>query len=91
MFWVDYIRNMYDKPDFKALGPLKILNLNRIKHFYFFSPNVPDEYERFYGPITKQYVPYEDINYYMVRGAYDPDPIKAGYNGVARLPSECAV
>jgi len=81
LFWVDYIKHLYDSPTFKVIESLKIMNLNRIKHFYFFSPCVPDEYERFYGPITAQYIPYEDISYYQSRGTYDPDPLKAGYNG----------
>ncbi|MHA2101372.1 MAG: hypothetical protein ACW99A_22165, partial [Candidatus Kariarchaeaceae archaeon] len=59
LFWVDLLRYLYDNPNFNATEPLKILNLNRIKNFYFFSPNIPDAYERFYGPLTLQYIPYE--------------------------------
>ncbi|MFX0086040.1 MAG: hypothetical protein ACFFAU_10210, partial [Candidatus Hodarchaeota archaeon] len=81
LFWVEYLKHLYFKPGFKIIEPLKIMNLNRIKHYYFFSPCIPDQYERFYGPITAQYIPYEDINYYLSRGYYDPDPMKAGYNG----------
>ncbi|MFX0086553.1 MAG: hypothetical protein ACFFAU_12855 [Candidatus Hodarchaeota archaeon] len=81
MFWMEYLKNIYDYPEFRAVEPLKILNLNRIKNFYFFSPNIPDQYERFYGPTTLQYIPYEDIDYHASRGTYDPDPYKAGYNG----------
>ncbi|MFX1282976.1 MAG: hypothetical protein ACFFB5_04940 [Promethearchaeota archaeon] len=81
MFWMDFLRNLYFKPKFKVIEPLKILNLNRIKNFYFFSPNIPDAYERDYGPVTLQYIPYEDIDYHASRGSYDPDPMKAGYNG----------
>ncbi|MHA2362790.1 MAG: hypothetical protein ACXAC7_02450 [Candidatus Hodarchaeales archaeon] len=81
IFWTDYLKNIFFKPGFNAIEPLKILNLNRIKNFYFFSPNIPDSYERFYGPNTLQYIPYEDINYHATRGPYDPDPEKAGYNG----------
>ncbi len=81
MFWTDYLKYIYHSSGFKAVEPLKILNLNRIKNFYFFSPNIPDQYERFYGPTTLQYIPYEDIDYHDSRGSYDPDPYKAGYNG----------
>jgi hypothetical protein len=63
--------------------PLKILNLNRIKNFYFFSPNIPDQYERSYGPVTLQYIPYEDIDYHDVRWDKEDESqrYKAGYNG----------
>ncbi|MHA2224089.1 MAG: hypothetical protein ACXAC8_02720 [Candidatus Hodarchaeales archaeon] len=81
MFWADYLKYLYFRPGFRAIEPLKILNLNRIKNFYFFSPSIPDEWERDYGPNTLQYVPYEDIDYHNSRGSYDLDPIKAGYNG----------
>ncbi len=81
LFWTSFLKDLYFRPGFKSVEPLKILNLNRIKNFYFFSPNVPDVYERDYGPTTLQYVPYEDIDYHATRGAYDPDPLKAGYNG----------
>ncbi|MHA2139496.1 MAG: hypothetical protein ACW98G_16545 [Candidatus Hodarchaeales archaeon] len=81
LFWTSFIKDLYFRPGFKAIEPLKILNLNRIKNFYFFSPSIPDVYERDYGPITLQYVPYEDIDYHATRGHYDPDPLKAGYNG----------
>ncbi len=81
LFWTSFLKDIYFRPGFKAIEPLKILNLNRIKNFYFFSPNIPDQYERFYGPTTLQYVPYEDIDYHATRGFYDPDPLKAGYNG----------
>ncbi|PWI48940.1 hypothetical protein CEE45_04210 [Candidatus Heimdallarchaeota archaeon B3_Heim] len=81
MFWTSYLKNLYFRPGFKAIEPLKILNLNRIKNFYFFSPSIPDVYERDYGPTTLQYIPYEDIDYHTSRGFYDPDPLKAGYNG----------
>jgi hypothetical protein len=83
MFWVDYLKNIYFQDGFKAIEPLKILNLNRIKNFYFFSPNIPDQYERFYGPITLQYIPYEDIDYHDVRWDKEDESqrFKAGYNG----------
>ena len=81
LFWTSFLKEVYFRPGFKAIEPLKILNLNRIKNFYFFSPVIPDVYERDYGPTTLQYVPYEDINYHTTRGFYDPDPFKAGYNG----------
>ena len=81
MFWTEYLKNIYFRPGFRVIEPLKILNLNRIKNFYFFSPNIPDTYERDYGPVTLQYIPYEDIDYHASRGSYDSDPMKAGYNG----------
>ena len=81
MFWTEYLKYIYFKPSFRIIEPLKILNLNRIKNFYFFSPNIPDAYERDYGPVTLQYIPYEDIDYHASRGSYDSDPMKAGYNG----------
>ncbi|MHA2297726.1 MAG: hypothetical protein ACXADA_16985 [Candidatus Hodarchaeales archaeon] len=86
MFWVDYLKYIYFKPDFKAEEPLKILNLNRIKNFYFFSPNIPDTYERFYGPTTLQFIPYEDIDYHWYRdkngeSSSVTDLKLAGYNG----------
>jgi hypothetical protein len=82
MLWSDYLKYTYDQPGFVAEEPLKILNLNRVKNFYFFSPNIPDEWERDYGPVSLQYIPYEDIDYYAVR-EYEDDSVgqKAGYNG----------
>jgi hypothetical protein len=82
LFWVDYIRHLYGTPGFDPAEPLKVLNLNRIKNFYFFSPNIPDEWERDFGPTSLQYIPYEDIDYYAVR-QYEDDSVreKAGYNG----------
>ncbi|MFX0205502.1 MAG: hypothetical protein ACFFDT_05910 [Candidatus Hodarchaeota archaeon] len=82
MFWTDFIRTLYFWPDFNLKIPLSVMNLNRIKNFYFFSPNIPDEHERFYGPSTLQYIPYEDIDYYALRpGDTEADRTKAGYNG----------
>lgn len=83
MFWTDYLKNIYYYDGFKAIEPLKILNLNRIKNFYFFSPNIPDKYERSYGPVTLQYIPYEDIDYHDVRWDKEDESqrFKAGYNG----------
>jgi hypothetical protein len=82
MFWVDYLRNLYGTPGFDPVEPLKVLNLNRIKGFQFFSPNIPDEWERDYGPTSLQYIPYEDIDYYAVREYEDASVReKAGYNG----------
>lgn len=82
LFWLDYLRNMYGQSGFAAEEPLKILNLNRIKNYYFFSPNIPDEWERDYGPESLQFIPYEDIDYYAVRDHEDETVrYKAGYNG----------
>jgi hypothetical protein len=82
MFWADYLKHMRGQPGFVAEEPLRILNLNRIKNFYFFSPNIPDDWERDYGPISLQYIPYEDIDYYDVREHEDRSVReKAGYNG----------
>ncbi len=82
MFWADFLRFLYFWPDLNLKIPLSILNLNRIKNFYFFSPNIPDEQERFYGSRTLQYIPYEDIDYYALRsGDVEADRTKAGYNG----------
>jgi hypothetical protein len=82
IFWVDYLRILYGTPGFDPVEPLKVLNLNRIKNFQFFSPNIPDEWERDYGPTSLQYVPYEDIDYYAVREYEDASVReKAGYNG----------
>lgn len=82
MFWVDYLKYVYSEPGFMAEEPLKILNLNRIKNFYFFSPNIPDAWERDYGPLSLQFIPYEDIDYYDVREHEDSSVrYKAGYNG----------
>jgi hypothetical protein len=82
MFWADYLRFMAQRPGFAAEEPLKILNLNRIKNFYFFSPNIPDDWERAYGLTSLQYIPYEDIDYYDVRDHEDESVrYKAGYNG----------
>jgi hypothetical protein len=82
MFWADYLKHMHGQPGFVAEEPLKILNLNRIKNFHFFSPNIPDEWERDFGPISLQYIPYEDIDYYDVREHEDRSVReKAGYNG----------
>jgi hypothetical protein len=83
MFWADYLKNIYFYDGFKAVEPLKIINLNRIKNFYFFSPNIPDQYERSYGPVTLQYIPYEDIDYHDVRTDKEDETqrYKAGYNG----------
>jgi hypothetical protein len=82
LFWVDYLRYLHGKPGFEPAEALKVLNLNRIKNFYFFSPNIPDQWERDYGPVTLQYIPYEDIDYYAVR-EYEDSSVrqKAGYNG----------
>jgi hypothetical protein len=82
LFWIDYLRYMYGKPGFDPVEPLKVLNLNRIKNFYFFSPNIPDEWERDFGPVSLQHIPYEDIDYYAVR-EYEDESVreKAGYNG----------
>jgi hypothetical protein len=82
LFWVDYLRYLYGTPGFDPIEPLKVLNLNRIKNFAFFSPNIPDEWERDFGPTSLQYIPYEDIDYYAVR-EYEDDSVrqKAGYNG----------
>ena len=82
IFWTDYLKYMSNQSGFMAQEPLKILNLNRIKNFYFFSPNIPDEWERDYGPVSLQYIPYEDIDYYAVREHEDETVrYKAGYNG----------
>ncbi|MGD9147385.1 MAG: hypothetical protein PVI80_17585, partial [Anaerolineae bacterium] len=82
LFWTDYLRYLYGQPGFDPVEPLKVLNLNRIKNFYFFSANIPDEWERDYGPVTLQYIPYEDIDYYAVREHEDRSVReKAGYNG----------
>jgi hypothetical protein len=82
LFWTDYLRYLYGTPGFDPTEPLKVLNLNRIKNFYFFSPNIPDEWERDFGPTSLQYIPYEDIDYYAVR-EYEDSSVreKAGYNG----------
>ena len=82
LFWIDYLRYLYGTPGFDPVEPLKVLNLNRIKNFHFFSPNIPDEWERDFGPTSLQYIPYEDIDYYAVR-EYEDDSVreKAGYNG----------
>ncbi|NHJ01177.1 MAG: hypothetical protein EAX86_03500 [Candidatus Heimdallarchaeota archaeon] len=82
IFWVDLFKFLYKIPNFKAIEPLKIFNLNRINHFYFFSPNIPDEQERPFGPTSLQYIPYEDIDYYAVR-EYEPESYRylTGYNG----------
>ena len=82
LFWIDYLRYLYGTPGFDPVEPLKVLNLNRIKNFYFFSPSIPDEWERDYGPTSLQYIPYEDIDYYAVR-EYEDDSVreKAGFNG----------
>ena len=51
-------------------------------NFHFFSPNIPDEWERGFGPVSLQYIPYEDIDYYAVREYEDGSAReKAGYNG----------
>ncbi|MHA2363084.1 MAG: hypothetical protein ACXAC7_03940 [Candidatus Hodarchaeales archaeon] len=63
MLWMDYLRYLYFDEWFNAEEPLKILNLNRIKTFNFFSPNIPDSEEREWGPTTLQYIPYEDIDW----------------------------
>lgn len=82
VFWTDYLRFVYGQPGFVAAEPLKVLNLNRIKNFYFFSPNVPDEWERDFGPTSLQYIPHEDIDYYAIREYEDESArYKAGYNG----------
>jgi hypothetical protein len=82
MFWSEFLRFLYFWPEFNVKAPLSVLNLNRIKNFYFFSPNIPDEQERFYGPSTLQYIPYEDIDYYALRdGDTEADRKKVGYNG----------
>lgn len=72
MFWVDYLKNIYFDQSFSAEEPLKILNLNRIKTFNFFSPNIPDTEEHEWGPTTLQYIPYEDIDW---------NYLKPGQNG----------
>ena len=82
MWWVDYLKVMVKQPGFVATDALKVLNLNRIKNFYFFSPNIPDAWEREYGATSLQYIPYEDIDYYDVRDHEDESVRKlAGYNG----------
>lgn len=82
MFWTDFLRFLYFWPEYNIKSQLSVLNLNRIKSYYFFSPNIPDEQERFYGPTTLQYIPYEDIDYYALRsGDKEADKTKAGYNG----------
>ena len=82
LFWIDYLRYLYGTPGFDPVEALKVLNLNRIKNFYFFSPNIPDEWERGFGPTSLQYIPYEDIDYFDVR-EHEDDSVreKAGYNG----------
>ncbi|UCE14707.1 MAG: hypothetical protein JSV04_05875, partial [Candidatus Heimdallarchaeota archaeon] len=83
MFWIDFLKYLYGNvPDFNAEEALKILNLNRIKNFYFFSPNIPDEWERDFGPVTLQYIPYEDIDYYAIR-EFEDESVRylTGYNG----------
>ena len=82
IFWADYLRYLYGTPGFDPAEPLKVLNLNRIKNFYFFSPNIPDEWERDFGPTSLQYIPYEDIDYYGTRnGENGTVTKKAGFNG----------
>lgn len=88
MFWNDFLRYMYFSPNINLGEPLRVLNLNRINNFYHFSPNIPDEWERFYGPNTLQYIPYEDIDYYEIEHHGEEDwtePIsekfKVGFNG----------
>jgi hypothetical protein len=82
LFWIEYLRYVYNSGDINPAEPLKVLNLNRIKNFYHFSPNIPDEHEREYGPVSLQYIPYEDIDYYDVREHEDESVrYKAGYNG----------
>lgn len=82
MFWADYVRLMRGAPGFDPTTVLKILNLNRIKNFYFFSPNIPNQWEREYGPGSLQYIPYEDVDYYAVRDHEDESTrFLAGYNG----------
>jgi hypothetical protein len=82
LFLLDYLRNMTGQSGFAAEESLKLLNLNRIKNFFFFSPNIPDEWERDYGPESLQFIPYEDIDYYAVRDHEDESVrYKAGYNG----------
>ena len=82
MWWADYLRIMVKQPDFAATEALKVLNLNRIKNFYFFSPNIPDAWERAYGPTSLQTIPYEDLDYYDVRGHEDESTrFLVGYNG----------
>ena len=82
MFWNDFLRYMYFSPDINMKVPLRVLNLNRINNFYHFSPNIPDEQERDYGPNTLQYIPYEDIDYYALRD-WENESVryKTGYNG----------
>ncbi|MFX0086033.1 MAG: hypothetical protein ACFFAU_10175 [Candidatus Hodarchaeota archaeon] len=82
MIWVDYLKYIYFSPFFSAEEPLKIMNLNRIKTFDFFSPNIPDIKEREYGPITLQYIPYEDVDEYYIHDYEDKSSrYKAGFNG----------
>ena len=82
LFWVDYLRYLHGTPGLDPVAPLKVLNLTRIKNFYHFSPNIPDEWERDFGPASLQYIPYEDIDYYAVRDYEDYSVRKkAGYNG----------
>ncbi|MFX0013161.1 MAG: hypothetical protein ACFFB2_04975 [Promethearchaeota archaeon] len=83
MFWTAYLKYLYGNvPEFNAEEPLKVLNLNRIKNFYFFSPNIPDAWERDFGPRSLQFIPYEDIDYYAVR-EYENESVRyfTGYNG----------
>ncbi|MCD4684301.1 MAG: hypothetical protein K8S97_00005, partial [Anaerolineae bacterium] len=82
MFWADYLRFMAGRPEFDPTAPLKILNLNRSKNFYFFSPHIPDEWEREYGPTSLQHIPYEDVDYYDVR-PHETHTVRefVGYNG----------
>ncbi len=82
MFWVDLLKILHTQPGFDPNAVLKIMNLNRIKNFNFFSPCIADEHERAYGPITLQYVPYEDIDN-VGRQSYetDQDQNKAGFIG----------
>jgi hypothetical protein len=82
IFWADYLRFMRDVPWFDPTDALKVMNLNRMKNYYFFSPNIPDEWERDYGPDSLQFIPYEDIDYYDKRDHEDGDVLlKSGYNG----------
>lgn len=82
VFWADYLRQMQGQPGFDPVEPLKVLNLHRTKNAFFFSPYIPDEWERDYGPDSLAYIPYEDIDYYDVRDHEDESVrLKAGYNG----------
>ncbi len=82
MIWLEYLKYLYFSPYIIAEEPLKVLNLNRIKMFDFFSPNIPDTNEREYGPKTLQYIPYEDVDEYYIHPHEDNSyRYKAGFNG----------